>query len=299
MAARNTAIIRLPLPDPLKKFKLRELRWLWRYLDGRRMIDEADRDASLDLSVRVNKMSDAINSDKNPDEFVKEILSRLNDDLIPEEQLQWIDKENQRVLIWILNNLHRPIPEELLISDQLDNSRPRRLSLADIFAENRHEEIIIEIDTWKIPLEEKMNYLLEKKNEWTHRKTPDKQIKWISAEDDVQLFWALEYLEKNRKVLRVPKPANTKEYHAAVLASLDDLSYGHPSDKKLFMEQMKRTWSQKKFRDSGKAKKPYYLPLTIKTREKLEWLAENSGQKPADILEKLIQENYSKAKQGK
>jgi len=299
MAARNTATIRLPLPDPLKKFKLRELRWLWHYLDGRRMIDEADRDASLDLSVRVNKMSDAINSDKNPDEFVKEILSRLNDDLIPEEQLQWIDKENQRVLIWILNNLHRPIPEELLISDPLHNSRPRRLSLADIFAENRHEEIIIEIDTWKIPLEEKMNYLLEKKNEWTHRKTPDKQIKWISAEDDVQLVWALEYLEKNRKVLRVPKPANTKEYHAAVLASLDDLSYGHPSDKKLFMEQMKRTWSQKKFRDSGKAKKPYYLPLTIKTREKLEWLAENSGQKPADILEKLIQENYSKAKQGK
>ena len=170
--------------------------------------------------------------------------------------------------------------------------------LAATFAESRYEAIINEIDIWKVTLKEKIEYLLEKKNEWTHYKTPEKQIKWINPKDDVQLVWAWEYLQKQEKDLSTPKPANTIEYHASVLASLDEMSYEHPAKKQLFMEQMKKTWYQKQYRDSGKAKKPYYLPLTIKTREKLEWLAENSGQKPADILEQLIQENYSKAKQG-
>ena len=302
MATRNPETEAL-LPEPINKFKSRELRWLWSYLVGYGRLDQADRTPpppykSLSQSRRAHIMGNAIKRDENSGELVNRIISCLNDELVPEEELKWIDKENHRLLIWCINNLHLLVPKDVRISHQPPERLPRMPYLDATFADIRHEEIIVKIDIWSINREEKLNFLLEKKNEWTRYKTPDKQIKWINQEDEVQLVWAWEYLENHRKDIRVPKPANMMEYYAAVLASLDDMSYGHPSDKKLFMEQMKRTWSQKKFRDSGKAKKPYYLPLTLNTKEKLEWLAENSGQKPADILEQLILENYSKAKKG-
>lgn len=294
---------RTTLPDPLQNYTTRELKWLWYYLEKRHKLDDADktpppRYSNLTPSERLSRMNKAIRTDKNSEELMSEIIACHKDELIPEEQLKWIDIKDDRILIWCLLHLCEKTRKEIFIEQPFHKHLPAMPYLATIYAETRHQEIIAAIDRWKIRSEDKILFLFEKKNEWIHYKISDKQIKWINPKDDGQLVWAWEYLEKHRKALAVPKPANTKEYHAAVLASLDDLSYGHPSDKKLFMEQMKRTWSQKKFRDSGKAKKPYYLPLTINTKKKLEWLAENSGQKPVDILEQLILENYSKAQKG-
>ncbi len=289
-----------PLPDSFKKFKPRDLRWLWSYLERYRRLDPTPNTPpppyiSLSQSVRIRMMADAIKQHEHPDEFVSTIISHHNDSLVPEEHLKWIDKENHRLLIWCLYHLCPRTSDHLYVHNQLPELLQRMPHPSTTFAVTRHGEIVAAIDVWSVSREEKILLLLEKKNEWTQYKTSEKQIKWLNPTDNDQLVWAWEYLEKQRKHLLIPKPADTNEYHGAVLAAFDELSYGHPSDKRLFMEQMKRTWSQKKFRDSGKAKKPYYLPLTIKTREKLEWLAENSGQKPAEILEQLIHEKYEKA----
>ena len=68
------------------------------------------------------------------------------------------------------------------------------------------------------------------------------------------------------------------------------MSYGHPAEKQLFQEKMKKTWSQKKYRDSGKAKKQHYMPLTKDTRDKLSALSEEWSMKPHEVVELLIQE---------
>lgn len=294
MAITKGGVTLLPLPEPMRNFKSRELRWLWWYLEPKLNYIGERRQQYDDISNsdRIQMMARAIKSVRNPSEFENQIMTCYNDNIVPEEHLQWIDKENHRLLIWILCNFNTPISRQNLQS-LVQTPHP-----STVFSDNRHKEIITAIDIWEINSEEKINFLLTKKDEWIQHKTPDKLIKWINLKDNDQLVWAWEYLEKHRKNLSIPKPANIMEHHAAVLASLDEMSYGHPSDKKLFMEQMKRTWSQKKFRDSGKAKKPYYLPLTIKTREKLQWLAENSGQKPSEILEQLIQESHEKANKG-
>lgn len=54
----------------------------------------------------------------------------------------------------------------------------------------------------------------------------------------------------------------------------------------------KPTWSQKKYRASDKAKKPYYLRLTKQSREKLAWLAAHHERKDTEILEELIEGRY-------
>ncbi|WP_168407995.1 hypothetical protein [Acinetobacter indicus] len=55
---------------------------------------------------------------------------------------------------------------------------------------------------------------------------------------------------------------------------------------------MKKTWSQKKFRDSGKAKKPYHIPLTRSTQEQLEKLAKFKNLRKDQVIEKLILQEY-------
>ena len=311
------------LPKPIDKFNTRQLRWLWHYLNFHEKIypresitaickqliqpsnstrlDTAStfEEASVDLyksyidSRCIRIMDTAIRNDKDPEKLVNRIVNDCRDDLVPEEYLKWIDKKNHRLLTWCFNNIHRPFPDEFDTSLKLPKCQmqpPNRNN----FRVMPHEEIITMIDIWPVNSQMKINYLSEKNKEWANYKTPDKQIKWIKQDDEVQLVWAWEYLESHRKDFIRSKPANMTEYYIAILASLDEMSYRyHPAEKQIFIDQMKKTWSQKKYRDSGKAKKPYYLPLTIKTREKLDWLSENSGRKPTDILEQLIEESYS------
>ena len=311
------------LPKPIDEFKTRQLRWLWYYLNFHEKIypresitaickqliqpsnstrlDTAStfEEASVDLyksyidSRCIRIMDTAIRNDKDPEELVNRIVNDCRDNLVPEEYLKWIDKKNHRLLIWCLNNIHRPFPDEFDTSLKLPK-RQMQPPNRNNFRVMPHEEIITMIDIWPVNSQMKINYLSEKNKEWANYKTPDKQIKWIKQDDEVQLVWAWEYLESHRKDFIRSKPANMTEYYIAILASLDEMSYRyHPAEKQIFIDQMKKTWSQKKYRDSGKAKKPYYLPLTIKTREKLDWLSENSGRKPTDILEQLIEESYS------
>lgn len=313
------------LPKPIDKFNTRQLRWLWYYLNFHKKIypraqltaiceaiirprsltrpDTAStfEESSVDLyksyidSRCIQIMDKAIRNDKYPEELVNRIVNDCKDDLVPEEYLKWIDKKNHRLLIWCLNNIHRPFPENFRTSLKLPKHQ-MQLPNRKTFRVIPHEEIITMIDIWPVNSQMKINYLSEKNKEWADYKTPDKQIKWIKLDDEVQLVWAWEYLESHRKDLIPSKPANMTEYYIAILASLDEMSYHyHTAERQIFIDQMKKTWSQKKYRDSGKAKKPYYLPLTIKTREKLDWLSENSGQKQTAILEQLINESHTKA----
>lgn len=294
-----------PLPHPINTFKPRDLRWLWSFLTAFQWLNQGHKLQltydDLSFSASALEMANAIKQHENPVEFVDWILSQYHYAVIPEEHLKWIEAEDHRLLIWILFNLKEPIAGQTITQPLLSASSPEvpppplvMPHPATIHSKTRYEKIITAIDCWPYSCQGKINYLLEKKNEWIHCKTPEKQTRWINPTAFDQLTWAWEYLEKKGKALNIPKPADAMEYHAAVLASLDEMSYGHPSDKTLFLEQMKRTWSQKKFRDSGKAKKPYYLPLTIKTREKLIKLSENSGKKPTDVLQQLIDDAYEK-----
>lgn len=56
---------------------------------------------------------------------------------------------------------------------------------------------------------------------------------------------------------------------------------------------MRKTWSQRKFRESNKAKKAYHLPLTKRTQDQLEKLVELKNMKKEDIIEELINQEFS------
>ncbi|WP_151776041.1 hypothetical protein [Acinetobacter colistiniresistens] len=77
---------------------------------------------------------------------------------------------------------------------------------------------------------------------------------------------------------------------------MDNLSYSLPETKELILLKMKKTWSQKKFRDSGKAKKPYHLPLTQETQAQLEELVKLKNMNKSKVLEAIILKEFNELK---
>ena len=66
-----------------------------------------------------------------------------------------------------------------------------------------------------------------------------------------------------------------------------------PSDRKeRVVDKMKRAWSQQKYRDAGKTKNPYHLPLTKKTKGRLAKMAQVQGLSETAVLDILINRFY-------
>ena len=57
---------------------------------------------------------------------------------------------------------------------------------------------------------------------------------------------------------------------------------------------MKKSWSQKKFRDAGKTKKPHHLPMTKDSIKKIKKLSQLLNMTEQKIIETLIEEKYQK-----
>ena len=96
-----------------------------------------------------------------------------------------------------------------------------------------------------------------------------------------------------------------KEIRSHILASLDVISYPlteasinnaskyvSNDRKEIIVDKMKRAWSQQKYRDAGKTKKSYHLPLTIQTHARLEKMAEVHRLSQTAMLDILINSEY-------
>jgi len=147
----------------------------------------------------------------------------------------------------------------------------------------------------------------------------EKYTKWIDnssgREKGIHIVeWSYDYLRDKQKSLnRVYSPTSIEEKKEVVLAALDlfdfkrvvfdplslqkdaksrSYSYIESADKILFIERMKKSWSQQKFRDAGKTKKLYHLPLTKIANARLDKMAAVQGTTSTAILDMLINVAY-------
>lgn len=197
--------------------------------------------------------------------------------LIPLDFLDWIEKDNNRILIWLLNTV--PLELNLMLPIGINSTL--------------YKDFLLILDSSLLDVNSKISLIQNKKRNWENIKTPEKEVNWLDKSNKIQLTWTWEYLKKFYKNINpFHPPQNNEELYSAILASFDNLSYETPSDKKLFMDRMKKTWSQKKFRDSGKAKKNYHIPLTKTTQMQLEKLAEFKNLRKDQVIEELILKEY-------
>jgi hypothetical protein len=228
--------------------------------------------------------------------------------------LAWIDKKDGRLLNWLMacglskltnTPVNIPLGNLGVISVY---PYPFIPPVPTIPVEQQYDFIVEYIDSIRFGFTDathKQSWLNNLKDCWLKVRTPAEDIKWLEQSNEEQLLWAWKYLqEKSNSAFFlllanrfVPPPANNREYYNAILASLDAMTIldalGQPTaEKQLFIAKFKKAWSQRKFRAAGKTKKPYHLPLTIKTKECLEKLAQVSNRSESEVLERLINEEY-------
>ena len=130
--------------------------------------------------------------------------------------------------------------------------------------------------------------------------------KWLNDNEERQLKWTANYLVEKKLIVNVSNLENSKvELKAIVLSSLDlidypsrievgnrNYSYKISANKEIIIDKMKRAWSQQKFRDAGKTKKPYHLPLTKNTKARLKKMAQVQGLSETAMLDILINRFY-------
>lgn len=117
----------------------------------------------------------------------------------------------------------------------------------------------------------------------------NKNLKKYMISEDF-LIWAYQYLKKKNMLM---DPATT---HIGYLESINlyfDLIYFN--DALLYevkIDSIKKAWRQKQFRDQGKTKKEYHLPLTKQAKDELSNLAKFNNLSENSMLEKLIHQAY-------
>lgn len=262
------------IPLGLENFGDRGFQWAWIFLQ---MFNIYPLGINSSITQKKQLLINYINNLQNKDEYIKNLKINMENHLVPLEQLDWIDKNDNRKLIWLLTKIQLDLYLKLPIG--INNTL--------------YKDFLLTLDSMILDINSKITWIQNKKMEWETIKTPEKEVAWLDKSNKIQLIWSWEYLNKFYKNINpFHPPQNNEELYSAILASFDNQSYGIPSDKKLFIDRMKKTWSQKKFRDSGKAKKNYHIPLTKSAQSQLEKLAELKNKSKENVLEELICREY-------
>lgn len=130
---------------------------------------------------------------------------------------------------------------------------------------------------------------------------------WVEKENDRYVDWIHGYMKKKMAImLHLTSGLDRDLKSAEILAALNffdwDFIYKgfpqgayRPSEGKLrFVEKMKAALSQQKYRDAGKTKSQYHLPLTKTAKARLDKIAHVQQTTPTAILHLLIDAEYEK-----
>jgi len=219
-------------------------------------------------------------------------IDNLNTLYLEKYELKWLEG-NERAQIFVYNYLvenNMISPSRFGISRKKDIKDTVHNILNNLIKGlNNRENVISDLDFKKdvVEVAQKVWHVLE---------ANDNYSKWLKKAD---LDWVRNYLvEKNLYRYDVENYVGNNNRELRLLASLDAIdikqgqSYTHSPSKTIIIDKMKRAWSQQKYRDAGKTKKPYHLPLTKKTKARLEKMAEVEGLSETAMLDHLINMSY-------
>ena len=267
----------------------REILWLRTYFS------EIFSKKDISYSDSISKASLIRMLFQEPD-YGKLLDSGLNDmalSLVPQNKFEWLES-SKRAQLFTMRILER---KELIERED------------DIFSSDMMPRIYrafdrVNAEREQLILDDKVKMLDRIYALWTYVLKLDNYSKWLDLKNTKQLEFTRNYLVKKRLYIGAGiDPLNYDEVRAVVLASIDlidcDLGktelirrIGHSDRKKLFIKDMKGVWSSQKYRDSGKTKKPYHLPLTKKTKLRLEKMSEVQGMSETAMLDILINRFY-------
>ncbi|MCG8391966.1 MAG: hypothetical protein MI745_02695 [Pseudomonadales bacterium] len=228
-------------------------------------------------------VASCLNSDKFRWAGSKSLLESLEANLLTETEIEWIEENDQRILIHSLLCLREQISYNPNLTDH-----PCSIALNNPPYETRYENIILALDCWQVPLQEKRDTIAKIKQRYTQNIAPQKWINWLKPDQDQQIAYAMQYVTSQNLSLPLPSPGNTKEAYDYLVGLFDDIFQRSPETLELTLMKMRKGWSQQKYRQSSKAKKQVYFSLGRNAREQLDRLVLREEKSKSDIIEALI-----------
>jgi len=242
--------------------------------------------------------------------------------IFPNEYLKWIDTDNELLIFWLTQRvilrheskinsikienkeIYNTISPKNKTSEFITNKPSEYLDFGIFYnskkqSKSLYENFIYEIDKLNIGLEEKINFIQDLKREWFSNREKYELKKWINESDSEKLNWINEYIWKKPPIKifaseDIKFAANTASPYHSVVIKLCGFSFNSLDSRELYIEKMKKSWSQKKFRDAGKTKKPHHLPMTKDSIKKIKKLSQLLNMTEQKIIETLIEEKYQK-----
>jgi hypothetical protein len=270
----------LSLPPELNKLCDREINWIYRSIH-RANIETSPAPIESNRS-RDTAIARHLNSQQNRVESVERILGEMKDDLIPEKDFDWIEKTNTRLHYWLLIKL---------TNMDFHVQHLNNITTADIL-----NEVIYTIDASTYTRFSKANMLYQLKQEWSEITTGKNTTKWIKENDETQLKWSWDYLRKSQRQIKGINPVNLAELYTAILVSFDFFTCNHLAEKTLFIDSMRKSWTQIKYRNSEKAKKQRSLPMSDETKNQLDHIALANDERINETLMRIIQKEFNQTK---
>lgn len=248
----------------------------YRYVDGykKKLCDKAYKERKIDV--------------------VSNYIDRIHTLYLEEYELTWIE-DSERKQIFVYNCLveNRMISPKRFGRIHEKNTKETVHNILNNLLKGLHDRgnRSSEVD-YKREVTEAI------KDAWYILEDNDNYSKWLKKAD---LDWVYNYLvEKKLYLLDMEDYVGNNNRELRLLASLDAIdikleqgqSYMHSPNKTIIIDKMKRAWSQQKFRDAGKTKKPYHLPLTKKTKARLAKMAKVKRLSETAMLDHLINMSY-------
>lgn len=204
------------------------------------------------------------------------IKNKETEQLLPEKYLEWINEGN-RQFEWLSSKLR----ERITLSEYI---APLTSGLTG------KDLLIASIDLWTINIKQKGSFLNELEISWNEHKKGDKQFKWFE-DDEQKCLLAGKLINKHIPLdglisikLSAYQPI---ENHENLLIFFDHANLDH-NQKSLFIEKVKISWRQQKYRKNLTGKGQYNFILSDKAIARLDKLSDTYELSRAKILDILL-----------
>ena len=270
----------------IRSLSQRQVRWMQEYLSSNR-VEFTHAGSTNRHEEFIRQLAKRENFKELVSMSYKVMLYRL----VPESNFGWL-VNNLRCQIFIVNVLSLEYNYNFL-----ENNSSKLMDEIYLFFDRKDFDESVGF---------KSSLINDIYQRWQAVYRKDNYSKWLKVDDGNQIEWSQDYLKRgSRAKLLFSDKESIEEMRIFVLASLDIIDYpvsnkesniynNHiPSARKeKLIEKMKRAWSQQKYRDTGKTKKPYHLPLTKKTKARLAKMSQVQGLSETAMLDILINRFY-------
>lgn len=230
--------------------------------------------------------------------------------------LAWVDINDHRLCFW----LWKTIQGLSIDFDQLEGNYERgitpyyngplsynSLNLPnDTFAtDQRYAFILRFFDAWEIHLGEKEKTIIELQKRWQETLSVE-SFQWILKKDKNQISkedWFCNYMANKLPQIttwtgQIPTAITLTERLIIAIGYFDLWPASHPAEKKLFIQNMKKAWAQKKHRDKMQGRKAYSMVMGTDIKAKLDSMAVDSHMHRNELLEEMIKYCHEQCNKG-